>query len=76
MSDLPFLENQKRKLAQQLQVLWSQINYCEDIETSSAALGDYLLQMKKIYRDYTGNENYITLIAEKTKQKIDRKLQY
>lgn len=74
MSNQAFLEKQKKKLENQLRVLWSQINYCEDIETSSEALGDYLLQIKKIYLDYTGNENYITLIAERTKQKIDQQL--
>ncbi len=74
MSNPAFLEKQKKKLEKQLSILWSQINYCEDIETSSEALGDYLLKMKKIYMDYTGNENYITLIAERTKQKIDNQL--
>jgi methylmalonyl-CoA mutase cobalamin-binding domain/chain len=74
LSDFSFLEKQKKKLEKQLSVLWSQINYCEDIETSSKALGDYLLKIKKIYFDYTGNENYITLIAEKTKQNIDKQL--
>ncbi|WP_147535426.1 cobalamin-dependent protein [Bacillus marasmi] len=74
MSNHSFLEKQKKRLEKQLSVLWSQINYCEDIETSSEALGDYLLKIKKIYLDYTGNENYITLIAERTKQKIDNQL--
>lgn len=74
LSSSSFLEKQKKKLEHQQSVLWSQINYCEDIETSSEALGDYLLKMKKIYIDYTGNDNYITLIAEKTKQKIDQQL--
>ena len=74
MPDQAFWEKQKKKLEKQLSVLWSQINYCEDIETSSEALGDYLGQIKKIYTDYTGNENYITLIAERTKQKIDQQL--
>jgi methylmalonyl-CoA mutase cobalamin-binding domain/chain len=74
VSNQAFLEKQKKKLEHQLSVLWSQINYCEDIETSSEALGDYLLKIKKIYMDYTGKENYITLIAERTKQKIDQQL--
>ncbi len=74
MSNRAFLEKQKKKLENQLRVLCSQVNYCEDIETSSEALGDYLLKMKQIYTDYTGNDNYITLIAERTKQKIDQQL--
>lgn len=74
MSNHPFLEKQKKRLEKQFSVLWSQINYCEDIETSSEALGDYLLKIKKIYLDYTSNDNYITLIAERTKQKIDNQL--
>lgn len=74
MSIQAFLEKQKKKLENQLNVLWSQINYCEDIETSSEAIGDYLLNIKKIYLEYTGNDNYITLIAERTKQKIDQQL--
>ena len=74
MSTITFLEKQKKKLENQLRVLWSQINYCEDIETSSLALSDYLFNMKKIYMDYTRNENYITLMAERTKQKIDLQL--
>lgn len=74
MSNQAFLEKQKKKLENQLRVLWSQINYCEDIETSSLALSDYLMKMKKIYMDYTRNENYITLMAERTKQKIDLQL--
>lgn len=68
------MEKQKKKLENQLSVLWSQVNYCEDIETSSQALGDYLLKIKEIYFEYTRNENYITLIAERTKQKIDQQL--
>lgn len=74
LSNQAFLEKQKKKLENQLSVLWSQINYCEDIETSSQALGDYLIKIKKIYMDYTSNDNYITLIAERTKQKIDTQL--
>jgi methylmalonyl-CoA mutase cobalamin-binding domain/chain len=74
LANREFLERQKKKLENQLRVLWSQVNYCEDIETSSEALGDYLMKMKKIYLDYTGNDNYITLIAERTKQKIDQQL--
>lgn len=74
MSAINFLEEQKKELENQLRVLWSQVNYCEDIETSSAAISDYLLKMKEIYLNYTTNENYITLIAEKTKQKIDEQL--
>jgi methylmalonyl-CoA mutase cobalamin-binding domain/chain len=69
-----FLEKQKKKLEKQLSVLWSQINYCEDIETSSEALGDYLIKVKNIYMDYIGNDDYITLIAERTMQKIDQQL--
>lgn len=65
---------QKKKLESQLSILLSQLNYCEDIEASSQALGDYLLKIKNIYMEYTGNENYITLIAERTKQKIDQQL--
>lgn len=74
MSTVSFLEKQKKDLENQLRVLWSQVNYCEDIETSSAAISDYLLKMKEIYLNYTTNDNYITLIAEKTKQKIDEQL--
>lgn len=74
MSNQAFLEKQKGRLEKQLHILWSQINYCEDIETSSKALGDYLAKIKEIYFAYTGNENYITLIAERTKQKIDQQL--
>lgn len=74
MINYAFLEKQKKQLENQLRVLWSQINYCEDIETSSDAAADYLLKIKKIYTDYTNNDNYITLIAEKTKQNIDKQL--
>lgn len=74
LSNQAFLLNQKEKLENQLKVLWSQINYCEDIETSSLALNDYLLKIKEIYLAYTGKDDYITLIAEKTKQKIDKQL--
>lgn len=74
MASQVFLEKQKKKLEKQLSILWSQINYCEDIETSSLALGEYLLKVKKIYMDYIGNDDYITLIAERTMQKIDQQL--
>ncbi|NSL50958.1 cobalamin-dependent protein [Calidifontibacillus erzurumensis] len=74
MSTQEVLEKQKKKLENQRSILLSQFNYCEDIETSMGALGDYLNQIKRIYFSYTRNENYITLIAERTKQKIDQQL--
>ena len=74
MSSQTFLEKQKVKLEKQLTILWSQVNYCEDIESSSEALEDYLIKMKAIYMEYTGNDHYITLMAEKTKQHIDEQL--
>lgn len=63
-----------KKLENQLHLLWSQINYCEDLETSSFALTDYIKQAKQFYQNYKSNENYITLTAESTKQKLDHQL--
>lgn len=68
---LNFIE---KKLKNQLHLIWAQINYCEDLETSSFALTDYLKKAKQIYLSYKSHDNYVTLIAEKTKQEIDRQI--
>lgn len=65
----------EKKLRNQLHLIWSQINYCEDLETSSFALTDYLNKAKQIYQSYKSHDNYVTLIAEKTKQEIERQIQ-
>lgn len=65
----------RKKLENQLRIIWSQVNYCEDLETSSYALSDYLKKAKQIYLSYTSKDNHVTLIAERAKQQIGRQLE-
>lgn len=62
------------QLREQLITTYSLINYCEDIETTSLALIDYLNQCKDSIYAYIKKENSITLVAEDTKQELEKQI--
>ncbi|MGO4888204.1 cobalamin-dependent protein [Anaerobacillus sp. MEB173] len=63
-----------KELNDQLTVHLSQINYCEDLETTSYTLIDYIQRGKKIVQSYMKKDTSITLLAEDTKQEIEKQI--
>ena len=63
-----------KQLNEQLTTTLSQINYCDDLETTSYTLIDYLSKGKQIIQNYMKKDTSITLLAEDTKQEIEKQI--
>lgn len=63
-----------KQLTNELMITQSQINYCEDLETTSSSLIDYLTKCKDIILSYMKKDSSITLLAENTKQNIEKQM--